>query len=413
MHRVRTSLPFFRDYGYDPLVLALDPSDSHVLQDVRLEATVPSDIRVWRVRSTSTRAARMLGVRNAALRAVPQLASMGARVIADENIALVYFSTTAFPVMTLGRYWRARFGVPYVLDFQDLWLNDYYARMHVRPPGGRLKYGAAHTLARVLEPATLRAASHVISVSPAYPAVLRRRYAWLRPDQFTVLPFGAPVRDFEMLRNSRDKQNVFDPTDGCEHWVYVGRGGDDMQRSLESLFLALRRARDEQPTRFGRVRLHFIGTDYAEAGRGRKTVEPVAAACGVSDLVEERTARVPYFDALRCLADAHMLLAIGSDDSRYTASKLFPYVLAAKPLLAIFHERSSVVDVLRRTHAGTLVTFVDGEPAATIADRVVDAAFRRPLEAPATDWRAFDAYTAREMTRRQCAVFDGVIGEVG
>ena len=324
MHRVRTSIPFLREHGYEPLVLALDPSSGTAARDERLCATLPHDVRVWRVSGVARGAVRAFGLRNPALRAMPQLAREGSRIIAAEGASLVYFSTTAFPVMALGRYWRARHGVPYVLDMQDPWLSDYYARTGVRPPGGHLKYGAVTALARVLEPATMRRASHVISVSPAYPETLRTRYPWMHADQFTVLPFGAPQHDFDVLGAVDARQTVFDPADGLEHWVYVGRGGDDMRRALEALFGALRQAREARPERFARVRLHFVGTDYAESGRGRKTVAPVAVACGVGDLVDERTDRVPYFEALRCLTDANVLMAVGSDDPAYTASKTLP-----------------------------------------------------------------------------------------
>ena len=65
--------------------------------------------------------------------------------------------------------------------------------------------------------------------------------------------------------------------------------------------------------------------------------------------------------------------------------------------------------MLRRTRAGIVVTFADGELSDAVAARVHEAAFATPLQAPATDWAAFDTYTARAMTRRQCAVFDRVL----
>ena len=57
----------------------------------------------------------------------------------------------------------------------------------------------------------------------------------------------------------------------------------------------------------------------------------------------------------------------GSDDPGYTASKIYPYILAEKPLLAIFHEESSVVRILQETNAGTVVTFKTGESVEEVA----------------------------------------------
>jgi hypothetical protein len=202
---------------------------------------------------------------------------------------------------------------------------------------------------------------------------------------------------------------VFDPADGKSHWVYVGRAGQDMAAALRAFFTALKATIQAQPTLAERLRLHFVGTDYAPAGRDRKTVEPVAIECGVGNLVGEQTARLPYFEALQCLLDADRLIVPGSDDPGYTASKIYPYILAKKPLLAIFHEQSSVVNVLKTTKAGTVITFRTGEEAESIAARIRESGWlagsQESVEPP-TDWSAFAPYTAREMTRRLCEIFE-------
>ena len=73
----------------------------------------------------------------------------------------------------------------------------------------------------------------------------------------------------------------------------------------------------------------------------------------------------------------------------------------------MFHERSSVVDVLAKTRAGVVVTFREGDAADLIAGRIEERWFAPPaLPAPETDWAAFEPYTAREIARKQCEVFD-------
>ena len=113
------------------------------------------------------------------------------------------------------------------------------------------------------------------------------------------------------------------------------------------------------------------------------------------------------------LLDADAIVVPGSDDPGYTASKLYPTVLARRPLLAVVHEASSVVGVLRETGAGVVVPFASGEAVAGVASRLGEAwleggRWRAP---PNTDWGAFGAYTARAMTRRQCAVLDRVVAQ--
>jgi hypothetical protein len=409
--RVRMSLPHFEEFGWRPTVLAVEPDYVEGIGDSLLLQSVPASTEVIRTKALPVNHTRRLGLGSLGLRALPFLSSAGDKLIKKNKYDLVYFSTTVFPVMALGPRWRRRWQVPYVLDFQDPWLSDYYDSPGAPPPpGGGLKYGLTKVLARQLEPKAMRQVSHVISVSPAYPKTLLARYPWMSDEQFTVLPFGASQQDFECVSDLGVSQGVFDPNDGKRHWVYVGRGGGDMGKALRILFLALQRGREIEPARYQGLKLHFVGTDYAPAGRAIKSVEPIAREFGMDDIVEERTGRVPYFEALKILTDSDAILLFGSDNAGYTASKLYPCVLARKPILAIFHEQSSVVEILRRCNAGHAVTFSASD---SPRDRVevttdhLDWLLDAPKgHQPATDWREFEPYTAREMTRQQCEVFE-------
>lgn len=401
------SLPYFQEFGWEPHILTVHPEYVEGFSDRLLEQTVPSNVTVTRTKALPVKYTRKIGLGSLGLRCLPYLLQAGNQILTKEKFDLVYFSTTMFPVMALGPRWRNHFKIPYILDFQDPWLSDYDYSRGFLPPGGRLKYGFSQFIARVLEPLVMRQVSHVISVSPEYPKTLLRRYAWLREEQFTVLPFGAAQQDFELLPTLRVKQTIFNCNDGNQHWVYVGRGGDDMAFAVQSLFQALARVRKQQPQKFNNLRLHFIGTDYAPKNLARKTIEPIALECGVADIVQEYPQRIPYFEALQCLVNADALIVPGSDDPSYTASKIYPYILAQKPLLAIFHEKSSVVNVLRSTKAGIVVTFTTEDQTSNVS-QTIEANWLQffPPPNPTINWQAFKPYTAYEITRKQCTIFD-------
>ncbi|WP_404786650.1 hypothetical protein [Altericista sp. CCNU0014] len=353
---------------------------------------------------------RTFGIGSLGIRSLPFLQREGDRLLSQQHFDLIYFSTTVFNAMSLGPRWRDRFGIPYVLDFQDPWQSDYYAKTGVKPPGGKFKYSFAQLQAKILEPKAIQKVSHIISVSPTYPEALQKRYPYLSPEQFTVLPFGAPELDFEVLPSLKIQQRIFDPNDGKRHWVYVGRGGNDMALALRSLFLGLQEARHQQPELWQSVHLHFVGTSYAPQGRAEKTVEPIARELGVADLVTEHPYRIPYFEALQVLVESDGILLIGSDDASYTASKLYPCVLARKPILAIFHHQSSVVNILNQCNAGRTLTFKSSDRPeqllSLIAPQLQWLLSIPKTYQPDTDWQAFQPYTAKEMTRQQCMVFD-------
>ncbi len=131
---------------------------------------------------------------------------------------------------------------------------------------------------------------------------------------------------------------------------------------------------------------------------------------GIADLVEEHPHRVAYFEALQILVDSDAILLFGSDDPSYTASKLYPCILAQKPILAIFHQQSSVVEILRHCHAGRVVTFDSKDnPVDLLNDMNCQLNWLLSTPQgyqPEIVWSEFQPYTAREMTRRQCAIFE-------
>jgi hypothetical protein len=402
------SLPHFAEFGWQPHVLAVTPMGDETLDPLLLE-TVPSDIQVERVRAIPGMISKRIGVGNIALRALPSLYTAGSRLLASGKFDLVYFSTTMFFAMPLGRVWRRRFGVPYVLDIQDPWLSDYY---HEHPESSPPpKYSLARRLHAVLEPWTMKEVGAVISVSDAYLITLRRRYSWLTEDRCTTLPFGASRRDFDVLDTYPQPNRSFRKEDGVAHGVYVGRGGDDMKPALKILFEALSAGIASDPNVFESLKLHFVGTDYATDARARKTVEPVAHDMGIGKSVSERTARVPYFEALQLMKDADFLILVGSDDPAYTASKAYPYLMSGKPILAVIHERSGLVPLLREARAGVVVTFSDGGEQTDVAQLLSEwgRMMNQLRNRHQVNEDVLARYSAREMTRQQCAVFDGVL----
>jgi len=400
------ALPYFKKFGWEPVVLAVKPEHVEGVHDSFLAQTLPPDLQVVWSNALSAKWTRRFGIGSLAYRAWGHLKRAGDALLQREKFDLIFFSTTQFPLTALGPRWKKLFNVPYVLDFQDPWFSDYYKHHpERRPPGGKVKYQLSNILAKRLEPLVVREAKHIICVSAAYPKMLNRRYPDVSLDRFTTLPFGAVESDFEFLRANPLAQKQFDPRDGKRHWVYVGRGGNDMAVSLKAFFLALKQVFATQPELHNKLRIHFIGTDYAPHGRGTKTVEPLAAEFGLGDIMSEGTDRIPYFEALQCLLDADALFIPGSDDAGYTASKTYPYILARKPLLAVFHEESSVVEVLNNTRAGTVVSFKQEDSLETVVNKILATGWLQNRIVPETDWSAFERYTACEMSRRLCEAF--------
>ncbi len=404
------SLAHFRGFGWEPIVLTVDADYVEGVQDPVLACCLPPEVQLFHVRALPLRWTRKFGLGSLGLRAFPFLYQEGRRLIRRCKIDLVYFSTTMFPAMALGRLWKTEFGVPFVLDMQDPWVSDYQEGRNREelPP----KFWFMDRVHRILEPWTMKKVDGLIAVSSGYIETLCRRYPWLKNKPAMVLPFAAAETDFEVLREHPQPNRFFVSGEGDRiHGVYVGRGGCDMRPALRIIFGAFRRGLEVRPDLFNRVHLHFIGTDYAADHRSKKTVEPIALECGVSENVHESPQRIPYFEVLQLLKEADFLVVPGSDDPQYSASKIFPYILARKPLLCVFQQSSNVCDTVERLHAGTLLRFKPELPPEVFCDELYtllsELLFRLPYS-PDTDWKAFESMGAREGTRKQCDIFDQV-----
>ena len=414
MQRVRMSLPHYRAHGWEPVVLTVKPDRVDAVREPELLATVPSDVRIEACDAYPPERAGRLGVGNLGLRALPFLRRAGADLLRREPFDLVFFSTTQFSTVPLGRLWRRRFGVPYVVDLQDPWRTDYYSRPGSRRPPGGWKYGFARLQAALLEGWTLRRASGLISVSGHYIDDLRARYRGLAAPA-AVIPFGTSRADLELARNGAAPEFARSRRPGEVHVVYTGSSGPVMPHALTLLFEALRSYAERFPETAKRLRFHFYGTSYVAPGKGRPTVLPLAQECGVAAFVDEVPHRLGHLESLRLQAAADVLLLAGSSDRAYSPSKLYPYYLTGKPILALVFRDSVLERLLDELNAAAMVRFTEGAArveAHAALHRCFDAALAGfpPGTLPARNDAFFaEHYLAASLTQRQCELFEAAV----
>jgi len=172
------------------------------------------------------------------------------------------------------------------------------------------------------------------------------------------------------------------------HLSYVGtmlpKGGETLRLLLRGLACA----RQDDPAA-SRLRLHFFGTSN-QSIPDLLRVMPVAEQCGVGDAVFETPGRLDYLDALAVLTQSSGIMLLGTSEPHYTASKLYPALLARRPILALFHEASSVVSILKSAASEPtvrIVTYGGGSP----EDRqIAEVACHLRALAHACEYRASD-----------------------
>jgi glycosyltransferase involved in cell wall biosynthesis len=399
-HRVRLLAPHLETYGWRPTVLTVDPRDYESRLDAGLATLVPSGLEVIRTRAVSPGVARRVGLGDLGLRALPGLARAAWRLCRGQRFDAVFITIYPTYPAILGPLLKRHFGIPFVLDYQDPWVGAWGLDVGGGANGAvDLKSRVTRSLASRLEPHVLAAADGVTAVSArTYEDACARVGA--TPRVTAEIPIGWDPADLK-AHFDRMVPRAFVPRDGRTHFVYTG-----------TVLQAARLVRDRSPELADAFRFHFFGTSNQTAG-GPPRVGPHAEAAGVSDLVREHPPRLDYLDALTTLREADILLLLGSTEPHYTASKVFPSLLAERRLLGVYHEASTAVDILARAAGGSvdLVTFGDR---VSVGDRVpaIAEALERAIRTAASPVRiersVLEPWSARRLAERLADVYDRV-----
>ena len=365
-HRVRLLAPHMAGHGWEPTVLTVDPADYEGALDPALAASVPEHVRVIRTRAWPASITRQLGIGDLGLRAYQGLKRAATTLLERERFDAVFITIYPTYPALLGPQLKRRFRVAFVLDYQDPWVGEW--GRSVGPAAGDrpdLKSRVTRWIAAHVEPIALTAADGVTAVSHATYEQALARTPRATPRVTAELPIGWDQRDLEFIPRNTNLLNllyVSNPSNlaNLVHVSYVGTLLPTGVDTVRALFAALAAERSRHRD-IARLRLHFFGTSNQRSADAAPRVLPVAAEFGLTDVVTEHAQRLDYFDALGVLKASHAVLLLGSHERHYTPSKVFPALVAARPIFALMHEASNATDLLRRVGAPTvrLVTYGD------------------------------------------------------
>lgn len=411
MHRIRMNAPHYRARGWEPTILCIGPTDSARVKDERLLASLPDSLEIIRVSVARTSLFKFLAISAIGLWGYRAMARAGDELLHRRRFDLAFFSTTAFPIMALGVRWKKRFGLPFVLDFQDPWYTAPAVSLPYRRRG--LKHRAMRAVHRRLESWTVPRADGLISVSRSYVDVLHKKYPEIAARPFDVVPFGVSSEDISL---ARAKGVVCDAVAGARNRgrfvaIYAGALPDAFDDSVKTLLSFLKRG-GHTPL-LGKLDVFFLGTGYGRIGNPKRLPELIDSFELASRAVEQQN-RVPLFDALRTVEAADLALIFGSKDLAHQPSKLYPYLALNRPLLIVSPRESLVMAQTYRMEG--VVWLETGKPPTEDAVEALDTQLRMIIEAgrrPGHGYeRGTEAYTADSLAARECALFDRVVTSV-
>lgn len=402
VHRARLWSQYLPEFGWTPTVVTTHWRYYEERLDSDLEAMIPSDLRVIHARALGVRPVRLIG--DIGLRAFLWHYRALAELARKKEIDFVHITIPSAYSAPLGRLIFRRFGIPYGIDYIDPWVHRW--------PGVEKTFSRAwgsYWLSRWLEPWAVRDAALITGVAPGYFAgMLERNPNVARRAETASMPYGGSERDFEVVRSSTRPTFLFDPADGCFHLIYAGALLPAGIIVVERFLSALVQLKEAAPAVGSRLRVHFVGTGRSPNDKQGHQVLPIARRLGVEDIVTEHPDRVGYVDVLNHLTKADAILVLGTTEPHYTPSKVFQAALSRKPILALLHEASTAVEIIRSAHVGRVLVLNERTlpSEADIGREIKGLVLEGTFDPQAVNWTAFEDHSARQSSRALAEALD-------
>ncbi len=308
---------------------------------------------------------------------VPFATRRGSRLLRDTPHDVVVSTSAPYSAHLVGLRLRERFDIRWVADFRDEWTANPYIRY---PSGWHRR------LNERLERRVLGRADRVVCVSGPWLANLASQVPGEAHEKFRELPNGFDADQFGEPASIPSRFRV----------VYTGafygpRSPDVFLRALGRIVEGRRIPPEE-------LEVVFVG--HTGHARGLERVPDCVRLVG----------QQPHHEALRQLGQATLLLLVIPQEggAGNHTGKLFNYLAAGRPILALAPEPNVAADLIRQTRSGRVVPpdDVHGVEQALV-DQYQDWKAGRSLVNQDRDLIA--RYEAREQARDWASMLDELI----
>ena len=246
-----------------------------------------------------------------------------------DKINMIFSSSGPFTDHLIASFLKVRFRVPWVADFRDLWSKRYVDK----------RWSPLRIFETLLERKTVDNCDVITTVS--YDFAQELHYLHNKPVQ--IIPNGFDPDDYRVFYSKKHKNKRFT-------LAYTGNVYEDKQdpkpllQAIKNIIQLGKISRDD-------ISLNFYGKKQA-------WLEDLVADLGISEVVTFHGV-VPFSDSVRIQTQADILVLFFSrykNERGWIPAKIFEYLGARKPILAIGPACGMASDILVQTGAGITMT---------------------------------------------------------
>lgn len=328
VQRTLKFIKYLPDNGWQPIVLTCR-GDSYYKFDDTLLDDLPEEAIIYRTDEKSSGKNKewiyppqwLQKIRRAAVQAIMQPDSRrpwlkhalikADEIIKEHIIDAVFATAPPFTSFMAAREINKRYGIPYLLDYRDLWLDNAYY-FYATP--FHKNYAAGHESEILLE------SSKALVISRYMKEKLLQRYKFLGHEDVKIIPHGYDPEDFEAAGEVFSDNEFFDIT-------HSGLFPDDL--TPKYFLKGYSKFLENNPDAKKRSRAVFVGLM-------RKSHEKYIRRYGLESNVVLK-GYVSHLDAVREIKKAD-LLWIMIPNIIVTPSRLYEYIGSRKPVLIMAPE---------------------------------------------------------------------------
>ena len=362
-------------FGWEPLVLTAHPRAYEETSDDQMRE-VPEGTVVERAFALNTARHLALFGRYPGSLALPDrwatwrfaAVSVGMAMIRRHRPDAIW---STYPIATahmIGAALAKKSGLPWIADFRDPMAQDGY-------PSDRRTWQAYQRI----EEEALRNAAASVFTTPGCAQLYRERYPDIPAGKSVAIENGYDEETFARAEAGRALQTHADHASPSARFVLLHSGVVyPDERDPRALFAALGRLKQQGALSAENFSLRLRASGYDAM------LEQLARSCGIDDLVSLAPA-IPYHQALLEMLEVDGLLIMqASNCNQQIPAKLYEYLRAKRPVLALTDALGDTAATLR---AAGLTSIVRLDDAASIAEAL--AAFiarvgagREPIATP-------------------------------
>ena len=342
VHRALKFSCYLSDYGWQPIVLSAHPRAYTEISDKRL-GDIPATVRVKRAFALDT--ARHLSIKGRYLKwmALPDrwaswwlgAVPAGLSLIRKHRPQVIWSTYPLATAHLIGLTLHRLTGIPWVADFRDSMTEENYPR----DPIMKRVY-------QEIERRSVKYSRYAVFTTPGTLRLYAERYPEIPKSRWAVIANGYDEEDFTVAERLVGKPVLANNTITLLHSGILYPS----ERNPQAFFSALGELR-----RSGKLSSETLRVVFRGCGHEDFYAQEIKRY-GIEDLVELRPS-IPYHNALaETLSADGLLIFQASNCNHQIPAKVYEYLRAKRPILALTDPEGDTAAVLKTTGIGTVAS---------------------------------------------------------